>query len=48
MPIPKPKPNEKPSDFMARCMSELTEFPNQKQRAAVCAKEWAEHQREPE
>lgn len=39
MPIPKPSKNEKQSEFVSKCMGDssmLKEFPNQKQRAAVC------------
>jgi hypothetical protein len=39
MPIPSPKKSEKQGDFVSRCMGDETmnkEFPDQKQRAAVC------------
>lgn len=39
MPLPKPNKNEKEQEFVSRCMSSETmnkEFPEQKQRAAVC------------
>jgi hypothetical protein len=39
MPIPNPKKSEKEGDFVSRCMGDETmnkEFPDQKQRAAVC------------
>jgi hypothetical protein len=39
MPIPNPKKSEKQGDFVFRCMGDETmnkEFPDQKQRAAVC------------
>ena len=39
MPIPNPKKSEKQEDFVSRCMGDETmnkEFPDQKQRAAVC------------
>jgi hypothetical protein len=39
MPLPKPKENEKEQEFVSRCMGSETmnkEFPDQKQRAAVC------------
>ena len=39
MPLPKPIKNEKQSEFVSKCMGDsemLKEFPNQKQRAAVC------------
>lgn len=39
MPIPKPKDDEKGSDFVARCMGNETmkkEYPDSKQRVAIC------------
>ena len=39
MPIPNPKKSEKEGDFVSRCMGDETmnkDFPDQKQRAAVC------------
>ena len=39
MPLPKPSKNEKQRDFVSRCAGDSTmvkEFPNQKQRIAVC------------
>jgi hypothetical protein len=39
MPIPNPKKSEKQGEFVSRCMGDETmnkEFPDQKQRAAVC------------
>ena len=39
MPLPTPRKNEKNSEFMTRCMSNLStkkEFADPKQRAAVC------------
>jgi hypothetical protein len=39
MPIPSPRDNEKRSDFISRCMADLSEkgeFKDSKQRAAVC------------
>lgn len=39
MPIPTPQKNQEKDEFMASCMSSdtmLKEYPNQKQRAAVC------------
>lgn len=45
MPIPGPKKSEKQSDFVSRCMGDNTmnkEFPDQKQRAAVCYSQWTE------
>tara|TARA_Y100000592_G_scaffold2155_1_gene3368 strand:- start:12100 stop:12663 length:564 start_codon:yes stop_codon:yes gene_type:complete len=43
MPLPTPKTNEKKSDFIGRCMEDLTtkgEFPNVAQRIAVCNSIW--------
>lgn len=43
MPIPKPKLNENMTEFLNRCMSDeqmQSEFPNERQRMAVCAKQW--------
>jgi hypothetical protein len=39
MPLPVKKPTEKRDDFIGRCISDSTmknEFPDSKQRAAVC------------
>ena len=39
MPIPKPRKGQKEQEFMSRCMGDETmnkEFPDQKQRVAVC------------
>ena len=39
MPLPKPKKNEQQSEFVSKCMGDEmmnTDFPEQKQRAAVC------------
>jgi hypothetical protein len=39
MPIPKPRKNEKEDKFIGDCMGDnmmLKDFPNQKQRYAVC------------
>ena len=39
MPLPSPRKNEKNSNFMTRCISQLeskNEFKNNKQRIAVC------------
>lgn len=41
MPLPNPTPLEKENDFISRCMGELDkEFPDRKQRAAVCYTQW--------
>jgi len=40
MPIPRPKEQEERDEFIDRCMSDETmkkEYPNEKQRLAVCA-----------
>jgi len=43
MPLTKPAVDEKQGDFMQRCMSDLaTEFPDEKQRTAVCYTRWNE------
>jgi len=39
MPLPKPKPSESQSDFVARCVSDPVmerEFPNMDQRLVIC------------
>lgn len=39
MPLPKPSKKEKQSEFVSKCMGDPMmnkDFPNQKQRAAVC------------
>lgn len=43
MPLPIPKKNETQDDFISRCMSSdvmNSEFPDNKQRAAVCHSQW--------
>lgn len=43
MPIPTPHKGEKQDDFMHRCMSNEVmkkEFPENKQRVAVCMSKW--------
>jgi hypothetical protein len=45
MPIPKPKPQESLAEFMSRCMGDAQmekEYPNDRQRVAVCARQWKE------
>ena len=47
MPIPTPKPGEEKNDFISRCMGSdvmQKEFPDQKQRSAVCYSKWREHE----
>lgn len=49
MPIPKPKNNEKKSEFVNRCMQNLKdkgEFPDPKQRVAVCYNQFEESKSE--
>ena len=36
MPIPKPKPAEKQSDFMIRCVPMLTPYHEKSQAIAIC------------
>jgi len=43
MPIPSPKGPEQKKDFVSKCMSDSVmsnEFPEEKQRAAVCFSKW--------
>ncbi len=43
MPIPKPKNDEDHDEFMDRCMGDDVmndEYPDEKQRAAVCEQQW--------
>ena len=43
MPIPKPGKTEEKKDFLVRCLSNVVmkkEYPDIKQRAAVCYKQW--------
>ncbi|MFA7286905.1 MAG: hypothetical protein WC052_04580 [Patescibacteria group bacterium] len=45
MPIPTPNADEKRSKFVSRCMNDAVmkrEYPNQKQRAAICEKAFDE------
>jgi len=46
MPIGKPNGKENQYQFMNRCMTSVVgnrDFPNEKQRCAVCAKMWADY-----
>lgn len=46
MPIPKPKPKETEQDFISRCMKDLAnDFTNEKQRAAICYRQWNDHKK---
>ena len=43
MPIPNPRGQEQKKNFVGKCMSDsvmLDEFPEEKQRAAVCFSKW--------
>ena len=45
MPVPKPRKREEQDKFMSRCMGDSKmneEFPDQKQRVAVCMQSWRE------
>ena len=42
MPIPKPKANEKQSDFMMRCVAEISNEYNKEQAVAICYNKWTE------
>jgi hypothetical protein len=45
MPLPKPNKNEKQGNFISRCAGDETmnkDFPDQKQRVAVCYSQWDE------
>jgi hypothetical protein len=45
MPLPSPKSNEDKKEFVNKCMDDsvmLKEFPNDKQRAAVCYSQYDE------
>ena len=45
MPLPKPGESQSRDDFIGACMASETmqrEFPDQKQRAAVCYRQWGE------
>jgi len=47
MPIPEPQTNETQDEFIERCMSDETmksEFPDEKQRYAVCISQWQDRQ----
>jgi len=43
MPIPSPSKKQSKDDFISSCMIDLSkEFPDEKQRAAVCYSQWEE------
>lgn len=46
MPLPEPRENEPKDEFMRRCMGDEVaqrEFPDEKQRVAVCYAQWRKH-----
>lgn len=48
MPLPTPKKNEPQSKFVSRCIGDPTtakDFPDQKQRIALCYSQWTEHKK---
>ena len=45
MPLPNPRKNEKEKEFISRCISDSimsNEYPNLKQRTAICYNQWRE------
>lgn len=49
MPLPKPKNKEKKSEFVSRCIGDTQtgkDFPDQKQRIAVCYSQWDKAKKE--
>lgn len=49
MPLPKPGKGEPENGFIGRCMGDpkmRSEFPDQKQRAAVCYAQWRRKDKE--
>lgn len=40
MPIPTPKPNEKKSEFMTRCVASISKEYKQDQAIAICYQTW--------
>ena len=49
MPLQKPKNKEKKSDFISRCIGDTQtnkDFPDQKQRIAVCYSQWEKAKKE--
>lgn len=45
MPIPTPEHDEEEQDFVSRCMGNKVmndDYPDQKQRAAICYSQWRE------
>jgi hypothetical protein len=51
MPIPTPKPDQEESDFIDQCMSSKSmneEYPNQKQRYAICISQFSRKKKKSE
>ena len=51
MPLPTPKKDEQQSEFISRCISELTNnekdrFPKKDQRVAICYYQWEKAHKE--
>jgi len=44
MPIPKPKANEKQSDFIVRCVAEISKEYNKDQAIAICYQKWKDNE----
>ena len=44
MPIPKPKANEKQSDFMTRCVAEISKEHKKDQAVAICYQKWKDNE----
>ena len=44
MPIPKPKANEKQSDFIVRCVAEISKEYNKDQAVAICYKTYKDNE----
>jgi len=43
MPIPTPKPNEKQSEFMTRCVASISKEYKQDQAIAICYQKWKDN-----
>ena len=43
MPIPKPKANEKQSDFMMRCVAEISKEYKKEQAIAICYNQYKDY-----
>ena len=44
MPIPTPKPNEKQSDFMTRCVASISKEYKKDQAIAICYQKWTDNE----